>query len=101
MGKKQFLAALMLTVLLTGCGGSGKAAATQKDPVQVQTGYTAEMEQDANTDSINDGAVSVSRKKKKKQAAQQDENQAETEPAALPDKNQAVSFLFEAGHLRQ
>ena len=40
MGKKQFLAALMLTVLLTGCGGSGKAAATQKDPVQVQTGYT-------------------------------------------------------------
>ena len=35
MGKKQFLAALMLTVLLTGCGGSGKAAATQKDPVQV------------------------------------------------------------------
>jgi hypothetical protein len=60
MGKKQFLAALMLTVLLTGCGGSGKAAATQKDPVQVQTGYTAEMEQDANTDSINDAAVSVS-----------------------------------------
>ena len=69
MGKKQFLAALMLTVLLTGCGGSGKAAATQKDPVQVQTGYTAEMEQDANTDSINDAAVSVSSVDEKKQAA--------------------------------
>ncbi len=54
----------MLTVLLTGCGGSGKAAATQKDPVQVQTGYTAEMEQDANTDSINDGMKAVPIRKK-------------------------------------
>ena len=76
MEKKQFLAALMLTVLLTGCGGSGKAAATQKDPVQVQTGYTAEMEQDAN-------------QAETEPAAQQDENQAETGPAALPDEGRA------------
>ena len=83
MGKKQFLAALMLTVLLTGCGGSGKAAATQKDPVQVQTGYTAEMEQDANTDSINDAAVSVSSVDEKKQAALPDEGRADQEKTDL------------------